>query len=69
MKARAEVGDEKAKAELTAYKQYQVKASIKCYRKMRENALNGDLEAKVRYERTLAQRRAAYQAKKAGQTA
>lgn len=67
LKARAEAGDENAKADLAAYKQYQVRASIKCYRKMREDAQNGDLEAKVRYERTLAQRRAAYQSKKAGQ--
>ena len=42
---------------------------MKSYRKMREDALNGDLVAKERYEKTLAMRREAYHAKKREQTA
>ncbi len=67
LKARAEAGDKDAQSDLAAYKQYQVRASVKCYRKMREDAQNGDPAAKVRYERVLAGRRAAYHAKKAEQ--
>ena len=50
-------------------KQYQVRATVKSYRKMRDDALSGDPIAKVRYEKTLAMRREAYHAKKSKQTA
>lgn len=50
-------------------KQYQVRATVKSYRKMREDALNGDPIAKERYEKTLAMRREAYHSKKSEQTA
>lgn len=59
LKARAEVGEWETQTELKEYKQYQIRASVKCYRKMREAALNGDPVAKERYEWVLAQRRAA----------
>ena len=70
LKARAEAGDQKAQShQLTERKQYQVRATVKSYRKMREDALNGDPIAKERYEKTLAMRREAYHAKKREQTA
>ena len=49
--------------------QYQVRATVKSYRKMRDDALSGDPIAKVRYEKTQAMRREAYHAKKSEQTA
>ncbi len=69
LKARAEAGDLEAQKQLTEHKQYQVKASVKCYQKMREDALNGDPVAKERYEKTLAQRREAYHTKKSDRIA
>ena len=42
---------------------------MKSYRKMCEDALNGDPIAKERYEKTLAMRREAYHSKKSEQTA
>ncbi len=50
-------------------KQYQVRATVKGYRKMREDALNGEPIAKERYDKTLAMRREAYHSKKSEQTA
>ena len=55
--------------EFCPYKQYQVRATVKSYRKMRDDALNGDPIAKERYEKTLAKRREAYHTKKSEQTA
>ena len=69
LRARAEAGDQEAQSRLAERKQYQVRATVKSYRKMREDALNGDPIAKVRYEKTLAMRREAYHAKKSEQTA
>ncbi len=69
LRARAEAGDQKAQSQLAERKQYQVRATVKSYRKMREDALNGDPIAKERYEKTLAMRREAYHAKKREQTA
>ena len=69
LRARAEAGDQEAQSQLAERKQYQVRATVKSYRKMREDALNGDTIAKERYEKTLAMRREAYHAKKSGQTA
>ena len=69
LRARAEAGDQEAQSQLAERKQYQVRATVKSYRKMREDALNGDPIAKVRYEKTLAMRREAYHAKKSEQTA
>ena len=69
LRARAEAGDQKAQSQLTERKQYQVRATVKSYRKMREDALNGDPIAKERYEKTLATRREAYHVKKREQTA
>ena len=46
-----------------------LRATVKSYRKMRDDALSGDPIAKVRYEKTLAMRREAYHAKKSEQTA
>ena len=69
LRARAEAGDQEAKSQLAERKQYQVRATVKSYRKMRDDALSGDPIAKVRYEKTLAMRREAYHAKKSEQTA
>ena len=69
LRARAEAGDQEAKSQLAERKQYQVRATVKSYRKMRDDALSGDPIAKVRYEKTLAMRREAYHAKKSKQTA
>ena len=69
LRARVEAGDQEAQSQLAERKQYQVRATVKSYRKMRENALNGDPIAKERYEKTLAMRREAYHAKKSEQTA
>ena len=69
LRARAEVGDQEARSQLAELKQYQVRAKVKSYRKMCEDALNGDPIAKERYEKTLAMRREAYHAKKSEQTA
>ena len=69
LRARAEAGDQEAQSQLAERKQYQVRATVKSYRKMRDDALNGDPIAKVRYEKTLAMRREAYHAKKSEQTA
>ena len=69
LRARAEAGDQEAQSQLAERKQYQVRATVKSYRKMREDALNGDPIAKERYEKTLAMRREAYHAKKSEQTA
>ena len=69
LRARAEAGDQEAKSQLAERKQYQVRATVKSYRKMRDDALIGDPIAKVRYEKTLAMRREAYHAKKSEQTA
>ena len=69
LRARAEAGDQEAQSQLAERKQYQVRATVKSYRKMREDALNGDPIAKERYEKTLAMRREAYHAKKREQTA
>ena len=69
LKARAEAGDQEAQSQLAERKQYQVRATVKSYRKMRDDALSGDPIAKVRYEKTLAMRREAYHAKKSEQTA
>lgn len=69
LKARAEAGDQEAQSQLAEHKQYQVRATVKSYRKMRDDALNGDPIAKERYEKTLAKRREAYHAKKNEQTA
>lgn len=69
LRARAEAGDQKAQSQLAERKQYQVRATVKSYRKMREDALNGDPIAKERYEKTLAMRREAYHSKKSEQTA
>ena len=46
-----------------------IRATVKSYRKMRDDALNGDPIAKERYEKTLAKRREAYHTKKNEQTA
>ena len=67
LRARAEAGDQAAQSQLAERKQYQVRATVKSYRKMHEDALNGDLIAKVRYEKALAMRREAYHAKKVEQ--
>ena len=70
LRARAEAGDQKAQShQLAERKQYQVRATVKSYRKMREDALNGYHIAKEIYEKTLAMRREAYHAKKREQTA
>lgn len=69
LRARAEAGDQEAQSQLAERKQYQVGATVKNYRKMRDDALSGDPIAKVRYEKTLAMRREAYHAKKSEQTA
>ena len=69
LKAKAEAGDQEAQSQLAERKQYQVRATVKSYRKMRDDALSGDPIAKVRYEKTLAMRREAYHAKKSEQTA
>lgn len=69
LRARAEAGDQKAQSQLAERKQYQVRATVKSYRKMREDALNGDTIAKEIYEKTLAMRREAYHSKKSEQTA
>ena len=69
LKARAEAGDLKAQEELAERRQYQVRAAVKSYQRMRENALKGDPVAKERYEKTLNMRREAYYAKKRKQTA
>lgn len=66
---RAEAGDQEAQSQLAERKQYQGRATVKSYRKMREDALNGDTIAKERYEKTLAMRREAYHSKKSEQTA
>ena len=68
-KAEAGAGDQEAQSQLAERKQYQVRATVKSYRKMRDDALSGDPIAKVRYEKTLAMRREAYHAKKREQTA
>lgn len=69
LRARAEAGDQEAQSQLAERKQYQVRATVKSYRKMREDALNGDTIAKERYEKTLAMRREAYHSKKSERTA
>ena len=69
LRARAEAGDQEAQSQPAERKQYQVRATVKSYRKMRDDALSGDPIAKVRYEKTLAMRREAYHAKKSKQTA
>ena len=69
IKAKTEAGDQEAQSQLAERKQYQVRATVKSYRKMRDDALSGDPIAKVRYEKTLAMRREAYHAKKSEQTA
>ena len=69
LRARAGAGDQEAQSQLAERKQYQVRATVKNYRKMRDDALSGDPIAKVRYEKTLAMRREAYHAKKSEQTA
>ena len=69
LRARAEAGDQEAQSQLAERKQYQVRATVKSYRKMRDDALSGDPIAKVRYEKTLAMRREAYHSKKSEQTA
>ena len=69
LRARAEAGDQEAQSQLAERKQYQVRATVKSYIKMRDDALSGDPIAKVRYEKTLAMRREAYHAKKSKQTA
>ena len=69
LKARAEAGDQEAQSQLAEHKQYQVRATVKSYRKMRDDALNGDPIAKERYEKTLAKRREAHHAKKNEQSA
>lgn len=69
LKAKAEAGDQEAQSQLAERKQYQVGATVKSYRKMRDDALSGDPIAKVRYEKTLAMRREAYHAKKSEKTA
>lgn len=69
LRARAEVGDQEAQSQLAERKQYQVRATVKSYRKMREDVLNGDPIAKERYEKTLTMRREAYHSKKSEQTA
>ena len=69
IKAKTEAGDQEAQSQLAERKQYQVSATVKSYRKMRDDALSGDPIAKVRYEKTLAMRREAYHSKKSEQTA
>ena len=69
IKAKTEAGDQEAQSQLAERKQYQVRATVKSYRKMRDDALSGGPIAKVRYEKTLAMRREAYHAKKREQTA
>ena len=41
MKAKAEAGDQEAQSQLAERKQYQVRATVKSYRKMRDDALSG----------------------------
>ena len=55
--------------ELAEHRQYQARATVKSYQKMRDDALNGDSAAKERYEKALAKRREVYHAKKNRQTA
>lgn len=69
LRAMAEAGDQEAQSQLAERKQYQVRATVRSYRKMRDDALSGDPIAKVRYEKTLAMRREAYHAKKSERTA
>ena len=69
LRARAGAGDQEAQSQPAERKQYQVRATVKSYRKMRDDALSGDPIAKVRYEKTLAMRREAYHSKKSEQTA
>ena len=69
LKEQAEKGNQEAQSQLAEHKQYQVRATVKSYRKMRDDALNGDPIAKERYEKTLAKRREAYHTKKSEQTA
>ena len=47
LRARAEAGDQEAQSQLAERKQYQVRATVKSYRKMRDDALSGDPIAKV----------------------
>lgn len=47
----------------------EARATVKSYRKMRDDALSGDPISKERYEKTLSMRREAYHAKKSEQTA
>lgn len=51
LRVRAEAGDQEARSQLAERKQYQVRATVKSYRKMREDALDGDPIAKERYEK------------------
>lgn len=46
LRARAEAGGQEAQSQLAERKQYQVRATVKSYRKMREDALNGHPFAK-----------------------
>ena len=43
LRARAEAGDQEAQSQLAERKQYQVRATVKSYRKMREDALKSGL--------------------------
>lgn len=52
-----ELGERENRIELKEYKQYQIRASVKRYIRMREVAINGDTVAKERYEWVLAQGR------------
>ena len=48
LKARAEAGEPEAQKELSERRQYQVRATVKSYQKMRDDALKGDSVAKER---------------------
>ena len=39
LKAKAEAGDQEAQSQLAEHKQYQVRATVKSYRKMRDDAI------------------------------
>ena len=57
--------DPKAAKKLAEMRQYQSKATVRSYQKMRADAEAGDPDAIARYEATLAKRREAYHKKKA----
>ncbi len=64
LQSRADAGDKEAMEKLAEMKAYQVAATRKSYLKMYDGALDGELEATIKYEAHLKQRREAYRDKK-----